>query len=118
MRLLHVSDGVMSWDRYDDLLVTALPVEFCMPDIERYTGIGYPRIHLQLYSVVIRRHRLDEAHMIMLFPLSLRGAAQHWFASLDPSQRRTLSDLAQEFLRQYSFNTIMDFSRRELEALR
>ena len=42
MRLLHVSDGVMSWDRYDDLLVTALPVEFCMPDIERYTGIGYP----------------------------------------------------------------------------
>ena len=56
--------------------------------------------------------------MIMLFPLSLRGAAQHWFASLDSSRRKTWSDLAQEFLRQYSFNTIMDFSRRELEALR
>ena len=33
MRSLHVSDGIMSWDGYDDLLVAALPVEFRMPDI-------------------------------------------------------------------------------------
>ena len=46
MILLHVSDGVMSWDGYDDLPVAALPVEFRMPDIERYIGIGCPRIHL------------------------------------------------------------------------
>ena len=56
--------------------------------------------------------------MIMLFPLSLSGAAQRWFASLDPSRRRTWADLGQEFIRQYSFNTIVDVSRRELEALR
>ena len=54
--------------------------------------------------------------MIMLFPLSLSGAAQRWFASLDPSRRRTWADLGQEFIRQYSF--IVDVSRRELEALR
>ena len=66
---MHVPDGVIEWDEYDDLLVVALPVEFRMPDIERYTGIGYPRIHLQLYSAVMRGHRLDEAQMIMLFPL-------------------------------------------------
>ncbi|RVW64085.1 hypothetical protein CK203_051100 [Vitis vinifera] len=41
-----------------------------------------------------------------------------WFASLDPSRRRTWADLGQEFIRQYSFNTIVDVSRRELEALR
>ncbi|RVW70808.1 hypothetical protein CK203_061949 [Vitis vinifera] len=99
-------------------LVAALPVEFRMPDIERYTGIGCPRIHLQLYSTVMRGHRLDEAQMIMLFPLSLSGAAQRWFASLDPSRCRTWADLGQEFIRQYSFNTIVDVSRRELEALR
>ena len=68
----------MGWDGYDDLPVVAFPVEFRMPDIERYTGIGCPRIHLQLYSAVMRGHRLDEAQMIMLFPLSLSGAAQHW----------------------------------------
>ena len=98
--------------------MAALPVEFRMPDIERYTGIGCPRIHLQLYSAVMRGHRLDEAQMIMLFPLSLSGAAQRWFASLDPSRRRTWADLGQEFIRQYSFNTVVDVSRRELEALR
>ena len=47
-----------------------------MPDIERYTGIGCPLIHLQLYSAVMRGHRLDEAQMIMLLLLSLSGAAQ------------------------------------------
>ena len=56
--------------------------------------------------------------MIMLFPLSLSGAAQRWFASLDPSRRRTWADLGQEFIRQYSFNTVVDISRRELKALR
>ena len=89
-----------------------------MPDIDRYTGIGCPCIHLQLYIVVMRGHRLDEAQMIMLIPLSLSGAAQRWFASLDPSSRRTWADLGQEFIRQYSFNTVVEVSRRELEALR
>ncbi|RVX11379.1 hypothetical protein CK203_019587 [Vitis vinifera] len=118
MRSLHVSDGIMSWDGYDDLPVAALPVEFRMPDIKRYTGIGCPCIHLQLYSTVMRGHRLDEAQIIILFPLSLSGAAQRWFAPLDPSRRRTWADLGQEFIRQYSFNTVVDVSRRELEALR
>ena len=118
IRSLHVSDGVIGWDEYDDLPVAALPVEFRMPDIERYTGIGCPRIHLQLYSAVMRGHRLDKAQMIMLFPLSLSGVAQRWFASLDPSRRRTWADLGQEFIKQYSFNTVVDVSQRELEALR
>ena len=56
--------------------------------------------------------------MIILFPLSLSSVAQHWFASLNPSRHRTWIDLAQEFLRQYSFNTVVDVSQRELEALR
>ena len=56
--------------------------------------------------------------MIMLFPLSLSGAAQCWFASLDPLRRRTWANLGQDFIRQYSFNTVVDVSRRELEALR
>ena len=43
---MHVSDEVISWDRYDDLPMAALLVEFRMSDIERYTGIGCPRIHL------------------------------------------------------------------------
>ena len=99
IRSLHVLDVVIGWDEYDDHPVAALPVEFRMPDIERYTGIGCPRIHLQLYTVVMRWHRLDETRMIMLFPLSLSGVAKRWFASLDPSRRRTWADLGQEFIK-------------------
>ena len=75
IRSLHVFDRVMGWDIYDDLPMAALLVEFYMLDIGRYTGIGCPRIHLQLYSAVMCGHRLDEAQMIMLFPLSLSGVA-------------------------------------------
>ena len=46
IRSLHVLDGVIGWDEYDDLPVAALLVEFRMPAIERYTGIGCPCIHL------------------------------------------------------------------------
>ena len=97
--------------------MAALPIEFRMLDIERYMGIRCPHIHFQLYNAVMRGHRLDEAQMIMLFPLSLSGVAQRWFASLNLSRRRTWAYLGQEFIRQYSFNTVVDISRRELEAL-
>ncbi|WJZ80175.1 hypothetical protein VitviT2T_000112 [Vitis vinifera] len=89
-----------------------------MPKIERYIGIGCPHIHLRLYSTIMRAHGLDEAKTIMIFPMSLSGAAQRWFASLDVSHRRTWDDLAQEFLRQHAFNTVIDVSRKKLKALR
>ncbi|RVW20446.1 hypothetical protein CK203_111654 [Vitis vinifera] len=118
MRQMRVSDGSVVWDDFGGMPVASLPAKFRMPDIERYTGIGCPRLHLRLYSTVMRAHGLDEPQMITLFPLSLSGAAQRWFASLESSRRRTWDDLAQEFLRQFSFNTVVDVSRRELEALR
>ncbi|WKA05482.1 hypothetical protein VitviT2T_023446 [Vitis vinifera] len=118
MRQMRVSDGSVVWDDFGGMPVASLPAKFRMPDIERYTGIGFPRIHLRLYSTVMRAHGLDEPQMITLFPLSLSGTAQRWFASLESSRRRTWDDLAQEFLRQFSFNTVVDVSRRELEALR
>ena len=39
---MHVSDEVIGWDGYGDLLMAALPVEFCMPDIERFHGDRVP----------------------------------------------------------------------------
>ena len=55
-------------------------------DIERYTGIGCPRIHLQLYSAVMHGHRLDQAQMIMLFPLSLSGGRSAFVCLIEPSK--------------------------------
>ena len=61
MRELRVSDGGMVWDDFDGLPVASLSAKFKMPEIERYMGIGCPRIHLRLYSTMMRARDLDEA---------------------------------------------------------
>ena len=66
----------------------------------------------------MRAHGLDEAQMVMLFPMSLSCVAEHWFVSLDSSHRRTWDDLAQEFLRGFAFSTLVDVSKRKLETMR
>ena len=75
IRQLRVSDSSVVWDDLEGMSVANLLTKFRMLDIERYTGIGCPRIHLRLYSTVIRAHGLDESQMITLFLLSLSGAA-------------------------------------------
>ncbi|RVW32710.1 Transposon Ty3-I Gag-Pol polyprotein [Vitis vinifera] len=77
LRQLRTLDRATTWEGFDGVPVASLPAKFRMPDIERYTGIGCPRLHLRLYSTVMRAHGLDEPQMITLFPLSLSGAAQH-----------------------------------------
>ncbi|RVW91025.1 hypothetical protein CK203_044156 [Vitis vinifera] len=97
MGQLRLSDGWMVWDDFDGLLVANLSTKFRMLEIERYTGIGCPHIHLGLYSTVMRAHGFDEAHMIMLFLMSLSGAAQRWFSSLDgkkPSSAQRSGDVS------------------------
>ena len=54
-------DEMILWDDPDDVPVATLPVGFRIPDIERYTGVGCPRIHLRLYSTFMRALGLDKA---------------------------------------------------------
>ncbi|RVX09935.1 hypothetical protein CK203_013071 [Vitis vinifera] len=74
---LRVSDSSSTWDDLDSIPVASLPAKFRMPDIERYTSVGCPCIHLRLYSTVMKVHGLDESQMITMFLLSLSGVAQH-----------------------------------------
>nr|CAN73317.1 hypothetical protein VITISV_043334 [Vitis vinifera] len=89
IRQLRVSDSPTAWDDLESILMANLSTKFRILDIEKYTGIGYPHIHLQIYNIVMRAHRLDESQMITLFPLSLSEVAQRWFASLESSRHRT-----------------------------
>ena len=98
--------------------MASLPAKFRMPDIERYSGIGYPKIHLRLYSTVMRAHGIDDAQLVTFFPMSLSGATQKWFASVEPLRLCTWEDVAHEFLTQFDFSADIDVSRRELEATR
>ena len=118
LRQLRVAEGKDVWNGFDSAPVTPLPPKFRMPDMERYTGRGCPRTHLRIYSQLMRGMDLDEAQLIMLFPLSLSSMAQSWFSTLDPSCRRTWEDLTNEFIRQIAFSIVIDVTRREIEAMR
>ena len=75
MRQIRLQDGGLAWDDRDGIPAASLPAKFCMPDIEHNSGIGYPKIPLRLYSTVMRAHRIDDAQLVALFPMSLSGAA-------------------------------------------
>ncbi|RVW82500.1 hypothetical protein CK203_046227 [Vitis vinifera] len=66
----------------DGIPATSLPAKFRMPDIERYSGIGCPKIHLRLYSTVMRVHEIDDAQLVALFPMSLSGVTQRCLLSM------------------------------------
>ena len=83
----------MTWDDRDGISAASLPAKFRMPDIEHYSGIGCPKIHLRLYSTVMRAHKIYDAQLVALFPMSLSGAGQRWFASVEPSRLRTWEDV-------------------------
>ena len=91
---MGASDRAINSEDFNEAPVVGLPAKFRMLEMEKYMGIGYPRIHLRLYSTVMRAHKLDEAHMVMLFPMSLSSVTQHWFTSLDVSRHMTLDGLA------------------------
>ena len=97
----------MTWNDRDCIPAASLPAKFCMLDIERYSGIGCPNIHLRLYNIVMRAHGIDDAQLVALFPMSLSGAAQRWFTSVEPSRLHTWEDVAHEFLTQFAFLTLM-----------
>ncbi|RVW72549.1 hypothetical protein CK203_061232 [Vitis vinifera] len=76
LRQMRASDGGITWDDFDGSPMASLLAKFRMPNIERYMGIGCPRIHLGLYNTIMRAHELDESQMIKLFPMSLSGITQ------------------------------------------
>ena len=75
IRQIILHEGGLNWDDRDGISTASLPAKFCMLNIERYSGIGCPKIHLRLYSTVMRAHRIDDAQLVALFPMSLSGAA-------------------------------------------
>ncbi|RVW88855.1 hypothetical protein CK203_045074 [Vitis vinifera] len=77
LRQMRTSKGAITWEDFDGAPVASLPAKFRMPEIERYTGIGCPRVHLRLYSTVMRAHGLDDAQMerVRGFETEARGVS-------------------------------------------
>ena len=71
MRQIKLQHGGLTWD---DILAASVPAKFRMSDIERYSRIGCPNIHLRLYNTVMRTHMIDDAQLVALFPMSFSRA--------------------------------------------
>lgn len=79
----------MAQDDSNGILAAYLPTKFYMPDIECYGGVGYPKIHLRLYSTIMRAHRLDDAQLVTFAPTFLSTTTQRWFTLVELSRLRT-----------------------------
>ena len=75
---MRALDGVITCEDFDGAPVASLPAKFRMPEIERYTGIGCPCIHLRLYS---------QSHNPFLLHMSRRDLLPH---TLGPKLYRPL----------------------------
>ena len=52
-----------------------LPPKFTMPDTQKFSGIGDPKLHLKQYGSIMSATSLDTEQKVGVFPLSLTGVA-------------------------------------------
>ncbi|KAF5932946.1 hypothetical protein HYC85_029117 [Camellia sinensis] len=120
-KLFKKSQGVKSIpgieDGYTDAAVT-LPDRFKMPHIDRFDGLGDPMVHLSLFSDVLRPMGLTRLQKLSLFGRTLSGIAVTWYAKLEDSVKRSWEEMAEAFVAQYSYNTQIEITTRDLETMR
>ena len=104
-------------DGYTDSVVT-LPDRFKMPYIDRFDGSGDPMVHLHLFSDILRPMGLTTAQKLSLFSRTLSGIAAIWYAKLENSVKQNWEEMAEAFSNQYSYNTQIEVTTRDLEVTR
>ncbi|KAL7202071.1 hypothetical protein ACSBR1_033698 [Camellia fascicularis] len=120
-KLFKKSQGVKSIpdieDGYTDTAVM-LPDRFKMPHIDRFDGSEDPMVHLSLFSDVLRSMGLTRLQKLSLFGRTLSGIAAIWYAKLEDSVKRSWEEMAEAFVAQYSYNTQIEITTRDLEMTR
>ncbi|XP_077239720.1 uncharacterized protein LOC143880621 [Tasmannia lanceolata] len=86
-----------------------LPPRFKVPDMDKYDGTGCPRSHLMSVLLLLQQHGLSPEQVALLFPRSLIGVAKKWFLSLKSEEIRTLEDIANRFVEQFSMEEGIDY---------
>ena len=93
-----------------------LPPKFKISNTEEFDGIGDPKQHLRRYLRTVEMKGIDEKQTLHAFPFSLTGSASRWYYSLDPSKTKVWNELVDFFVDQFSFNTMIDVTLRDLET--
>ncbi|XP_077251876.1 uncharacterized protein LOC143891121 [Tasmannia lanceolata] len=95
-----------------------LPPRFKVPDMDKYDGTGCPRSHLMSVLPLLQQHGLSPDQVALLFPRSLVGMAKKWFLSLKSEEIRTLEDIANRFVEQFSMEEGIDIEDALAKGLR
>ncbi|XP_077251896.1 uncharacterized protein LOC143891141 [Tasmannia lanceolata] len=95
-----------------------LPPRFKVPDMDKYDGTGCPRSHLMSVLPLLQQHGLSPDQVALLFPRSLVGVAKKWFLSLKSEEIRTLEDIANRFVEQFSMEEGIDIEDALAKGLR
>jgi len=104
-------------DGYTDSAVT-LQDRFKMPHIDHFDGFGDPMVHLRLFSDILRPMGLTRLQKLSLFGQTLSGIAAIWYAKLENSVKHNWEEMAKAFGDQYSYNTQIKVTTRDLEVTR
>ena len=60
--------------------------------------------------------RFDEEHITYVFPMSLTGSVSRWYYFVDIRKTGILRELIEAFVIQFSYNTMIDVTLRDLET--
>ncbi|KAL7224487.1 hypothetical protein ACSBR1_025860 [Camellia fascicularis] len=100
-------------DGYTDSVVT-LSDRFKMPHIDPFDGSGDPMVHLHLFSDILRPMGLTTAQKLSLLSQTMSGIV----AKLEDFVKQNWEELAEAFIAQYSYNTQIEVTTRDLETTR
>jgi len=62
-----------------------IPLEFKVPDFDKYKGTTCPKNHLKMYSRKMGAYSKNEKLLMYFFQESLSGETVSWYTNLEPS---------------------------------
>ena len=83
---------------------------------ENFDGTGDPKQHIRRYLSIAEMKGRDKKQTLHVFPFSLMEGASRWYYSLDPSKTKVYNKLVELFVDQFTFNTMIDVTLRDLET--
>ncbi|XP_050914713.1 uncharacterized protein LOC127129601 [Lathyrus oleraceus] len=94
-----------------------MPSKFKAPDFEKYRGDSCPKKHLVMFCRKFTSYAHSDKLMIHCFQDSLSGESLSWYMQLEKCHIQSWLDLANAFLKQYTYNLDMAPSRTQLQGL-
>ncbi|XP_077246020.1 uncharacterized protein LOC143885856 [Tasmannia lanceolata] len=94
------------------------PPKFKAPNYDKYDGTGCPRNQVRWFITLSQQHGLNREQMAHLFPMSLIGVVKRWFLRLKPEEIRTLEEISNQFVEQFSMEEGIEVTKRDLKQLK